>query len=124
MDNGTVISPGMVVNGTVRGKGPFIVQGRVDGRVLLEGDLRVAAKATVQADVEVDVVEVKGSVKGAIKARQSVSLDAGAVVEGTIDAPRVEVDPQARVKARLVMPLNLPRGLKVPAAAKSDPWAS
>lgn len=124
MDNGTVISPGMVVNGTVRGKGPFVVQGRVDGRVLLEGDLRVAAKATVQADVEVDVVEVKGSVKGAIKARQSVSLDAGAVVEGTIDAPRVEIDPQARVKARLVMPLNLPRGVKVPAAATRDPWAS
>jgi|GEM_PF-1251084 len=124
MDNGTLISPGMVVNGTVRGKGPFVVQGRVDGRVLLEGDLRVAAKATVNAEVEVDVVEVKGLVKGGIKARQSVTLDAGAVVEGSIDAPRIEIDPQARVKARLVMPLNLPRGVKVPAAATRDPWAS
>ena len=124
MDNGTVISPGMVVNGTVRGKGPFVVQGRVDGRVLIEGDLRVAAKATVQAEVEVDVAEIKGVVKGAIKARQSVTLDAGAVVEGSIDAPRIEIDPQARVKAKLVMALNLPRGVKVPAAATRDPWAS
>lgn len=124
MDNGTVISPGMVVNGTVRGKGPFIVQGRVDGRVVLEGDLRVAAKGAVQAEVEVDVAEIKGLVKGGIKARQSVTLDAGAQVEGSIDAPRIEIDPQARVKARLVMPLNLPRGVKVPAAATKDPWAS
>ena len=123
MDNGTVISPGMVVNGTVRGKGPFVVQGRVDGRVLIEGDLRVAAKATVQAEVEVDVAEVKGSVKGSIKARQSVSLDAGSQVEGPVEAPRVEIDPQARFKGRLVMPLNLPRGIKVPTQTR-DPWAS
>lgn len=123
MDNGTVISPGMVVNGTVRGKGPLLVQGRVDGRVALDGELRVAAKAAVVADVEVDVADVKGHVKGAIKARSVVSLDAGAQVEGPIEAPRVEIDPNARVKARLVMPLNLPRGIKVPTASR-DPWAS
>lgn len=123
MDNATVISPGMVVDGTVRGKGPLLVQGRVDGRVQLDGDLRVAPKATLEAEIEVDVAEVKGLVKGAIKARQSVSLDAGSQVEGSVDAPRVEIDPQARVKARLVMPLNLPRGLKVPSAAR-DPWAT
>ena len=123
MDNGTVITPGMVVSGTVRGKGPLLVQGRVDGRVVLEGDLRVAPKAAVQAEVEVDVAEVKGQVKGGIKARQSVTLDAGCQVEGPIESPRVEIDPQARVKGRLVMPLSLPRGVKVPAQAR-DPWAS
>jgi len=119
----TVISSGMVVSGTVRGKGPLLVQGRIDGRVLLEGDLRIAAKGTVQADIEVDVAEVKGSVKGTIKARQSVSVEAGAQIDGPIESPRIEIDPQARVKARLVMALNLPRGVKVPTAAR-DPWAS
>ena len=123
MDNGTVITPGMAVNGTVRGKGPLLVQGRVDGRVLLDGDLRVAPKAVVQADVEVDVAEVKGQLKGGIKARQSVTLDAGAQVEGQIEAPRCEIDPGARLKGRLVMPLSLPRGVKVPTQAR-DPWAT
>lgn len=123
MDNGTVISPGMVVNANVRGKGPLLVQGRIDGRVTLDGELRIAPKATVQGEVEVDVAEVKGLVKGGIKARQQVSLDAGAQVEGAIDAPRIEIDPGARVKGRLVMPLNLPRGIKVPTPTR-DPWAS
>lgn len=123
MDNGTVVSPGMVVNGTVRGKGPLLVQGRIDGRVLLEGELRIAPKAALAAEVEVDVAEVKGLVKGSIKARQSVSVDAGAQVEGSIEAPRIEIDPQARIKGRLVMPLSLPRGIKVPTATR-DAWAT
>lgn len=123
MDNGTVISPAMVVSGAVRGKGPLLVQGRVDGRVALEGDLRIAPKAIVQAEVEVDVAEVRGQVKGTLKARQSVSVDAGAQLEGSIEAPRIEIDPQARIKGKLVMPLTLPRGVKVPTPAR-DPWAS
>ena len=44
-------------------------------------------------------------------------------VEGVIEASRVEIDPSARLKGRLVMPLNLPRGLKVPTPTR-DPWAS
>ena len=78
---------------------------------------------TVQAEVEVDVAEVRGLVKGNVKARQSVSVDAGALVEGSIEAPRIEIDPQARVKGKLVMPLALPRGLKV-ATPTRDPWAT
>jgi cytoskeletal protein CcmA (bactofilin family) len=123
MDNGTVITPGMAIQGTVRGKGPLHVQGRVDGRVLLDGEVRVAPRAALSADIEADQVEVKGQVKGAIKARASVSLDAGAQVEGPIDAPRIEIDPAARVKGRLTMPLQLPRGVKAPTTNR-DPWAT
>jgi cytoskeletal protein CcmA (bactofilin family) len=123
MDNGTLISPGMVVAGTVRGKGPLIVQGRIDGRILLDGELRVAPRATVHADVEVDNLDLQGQIKGTVKARQGVTLDGGSQTDGTIESPRIEIDPQARVKGRLVMPLNLPRGIKVPSTAR-DPWAS
>lgn len=125
MDNGntSVVTPGTIVNGTVRGKGPLLVAGRVDGRILIDGELRIAAKALIGADIEADVVEVKGLVKGPIKARSAVTVDAGAQVEGQIEAPRIEIDPAARIKGRLVMPLNLPRGVKAPTATR-DPWAT
>lgn len=121
--NTTVLSPGMIVNGTVRGKGPLLVAGRVDGKVLIDGEVRIAPKAQVGADLEADLVEVKGLVKGPIKARSAVTIDAGAQVEGQIEAPRIEIDPAARVKGRLVMPLNLPRGVKAPSSPR-DPWAT
>ncbi len=121
--NTSVVTPGMIVNGTVRGKGPLLVQGRIDGRVIIDGEVHVAAKANIGADVEADIVEVKGIVKGPIKGRTSVSLEAGAQVEGQIEAPRIEIDPAARVKGRLVMPLQLPRGIKAPTQTR-DPWAT
>jgi cytoskeletal protein CcmA (bactofilin family) len=123
MDNGTVVTPGMAIQGTVRGKGPLVVQGRIDGRVALDGEFRVAPRASVTAEVEADHVDVKGQVKGAIKGRTSVTLDAGAQVEGPIDSPRIEIDPAARVKGRLTMPLQLPRGVKAPTQSR-DPWAT
>lgn len=123
MDNGTVISPGMAVDGTVRGKGPLTVHGRIDGRVQLDGTLRVTQRAAVDGDVEVDTLDLQGHLKGTIKVRQSAVLDGGSQTEGTIEAPSIEIDPQARVKGRLIMPLNLPRGLKAPTSAR-DPWAT
>lgn len=123
MDNGTHIQAGTVVVGTVRGKGPLTVAGRVDGKVFIDGDVRVAARAAVTSDIEADVVEVRGTVKGNVKARQSVTIDAGAQVEGTIEAARVEIDPSARIKGRLTMPLQLPRGVRGPTPAR-DAWGS
>ncbi len=123
MDNGTHIQAGTVVVGTVRGKGPLTVAGRIDGKVFIDGDVRIAARAAVTSDIEADVVEVRGLVKGNIKARQQVVVDAGAQVEGTIEGARIEIDPAARVKGRLVMPLQLPRGVRGPTPAR-DAWST
>jgi cytoskeletal protein CcmA (bactofilin family) len=113
MDHATqIIGPQTTVNGAVRGKGPLAIAGRVDGQVTLEGDCLVMARANVQAVIEADTVEVRGAVKGDIRARAQVLVTANAVVDGLIEAPRVEIDPQARVRARLAMPLQLPRGVR------------
>jgi cytoskeletal protein CcmA (bactofilin family) len=107
-----IIGPQTTVHGTVRGKGPLAIAGRIDGQVSLEGDCLVMARAVVQAGVEADTVEVRGTVKGDVRARGHVIVAANASVEGLIEAPRVEIDPQARVRARLAMPIQLPRGVR------------
>jgi len=124
MDNATLVSPGTTVSGNVRGKGPLTIAGRVDGRVAIEGEVDVLAKGiVVGAELEADLVRVRGSVKTVLKARAAAAFDAGAQVEGEVHAPRLEIDPNARVRARLVMPLALPRGVRVPQATRrDDPW--
>ena len=126
MDNGTLISAGTVVSGVLRGKGPLAIAGRVEGRVTIEGDVDVVAKGFVGSEIEADFVRVRGSSKGVLKARQQATIEAGAQVEGDVHAPRIEIDPQARVKARLHMPLALPRGVRVPpnVTRREDPWNS
>jgi len=118
----TVVSPGIVIAGSVTGKGPLAVSGRVDGRITVEGDVRIAQKARVVASIAADTVEVAGAVQGDVKATTAILLAPGAQVEGTVDAKRVEIDPQARIKGRLVMPITLPRGVKPPQTRSSSGW--
>ena len=123
MDNlVTVVSPGTLIAGKVTGKGPIAVSGRVDGRITVEGEVQVAAKARLVADISADTIAVAGSIKGNITAVIAIALDAGAQVEGTIEAKRVDIDPQARIKGRLVMPLTLPRGIKVREPRNKSGW--
>lgn len=125
MDNATLVSAGTTVSGNVRGKGPLTIAGRVEGRVSIEGEVDVLPKGYAGSDIEADLVRVRGSVKAVVKARSAVALDAGSQVEGEVHAPRLEIDPNARVRARLVMPLSLPRGVRVPQATRrDDPWNS
>lgn len=123
MDNVvTVVSPGIVIAGSVSGKGPVTVSGRVEGRITVDSDVQVTQKARLTADITADTVAVSGTVKGDVKAATSVILAAGAQVEGAVDAKRVEIDPQARLKGRLVMPITLPRGVKAPQVRSSSDW--
>jgi cytoskeletal protein CcmA (bactofilin family) len=120
MDHAAQIGSQTLVSGSIRGKGPLAIAGRVDGTVHLEGDCLVMGKAVVNAGIEAESVEVRGAVKGDIKARAHVVVAANAQVDGVIDAPRIEIDPQARVRGRLQMALQLPRGLRV--RESRDPW--
>lgn len=122
MDNVTVVSPGILITGTVTGTGPIAVGGRVDGRIAVAGEVQVTQKGRLVADVAADTVVVAGSIKGNIKAVSAVALGPGAQVEGAIESKHVDVDPQARLKGRLVMPLTLPRGLKVPSGSNTKSW--
>ncbi|MCB9733086.1 MAG: polymer-forming cytoskeletal protein [Deltaproteobacteria bacterium] len=123
MENVTIVSAGVRVSGTITGKGPLAVAGRVDGHVAVEGEVQVGPRARVEAEVNADLVAVAGFVKGTVKATTAVALMAGGQVEGTIDCKRVDIDPQARLKGRLVMPLTLPRGIKgAPTSSDNGGW--
>jgi len=121
LDNAAQIGSQTAIIGNIVGKGPLAIAGRIDGTVTLDGDCLVMGKATVNATITADTIEVRGAVKGDLKARAQVVVTANAQIDGTIEATRIDIDPQARVKGRLVMPLQLPRGVR--AKDTRDPWA-
>lgn len=116
MDNATVISAGIQVTGAIQGSGPLTIAGKVDGRVVLTGDVQVLDGAQVNASVEADRVAVNGMVRGNLKANEAVALQSNAKVEGEITCAKVEINPSAQLRGKLNMPVELPRG----AAAGAD----
>lgn len=87
----TIIGPTVLVRGAIRGSDDLVVEGGVEGRIELEGNLDISARGYVRASLHARRVRVAGVVWGDIVATQGVEICAGARVIGDIRAPRVRI---------------------------------
>jgi cytoskeletal protein CcmA (bactofilin family) len=72
------------------------VNGHIAGRVSSEkGTLIIDAAAQVDADIDVGVAVVAGTVNGDVIARERVELGLGAVINGNISTPLLSIKPGA-----------------------------
>jgi cytoskeletal protein CcmA (bactofilin family) len=106
-----VLGPHIAVRGTLSGEEDLVVEGRLEGQVTLSGHLIVAETGDVEADLDVDSVEVHGQVRGDITASRSITIQKGAEVTGNVKAPRVIINDGARFEGAVDMEIDLPDGL-------------
>ena len=106
-----VLGPHIAVRGTLTGEEDLVVEGRLEGHVTLSGHLIIAQTGDVEADLDVDSVEVHGQVRGDITAARSITIQKGAEVTGNVKAPRVIINDGARFEGPVEMELELPEGL-------------
>jgi len=109
-----VIGKTVTVRGTVSGGEDLVVEGRVEGTIALERSLLIEPAATVEADVEVGDLTLRGALRGEVRASGGVTIVAGARFDGTLQAPRVVIEEGATFTGRLEMDLDLPPGVTGP----------
>ncbi len=85
----SVIGPGMEIVGEVRGRGDVQVEGRIEGKIELDGQVRVSSRGRLAGDVVVDRLVVAGEVEGSITARDSTELLEGCRVDADVQSPRL-----------------------------------
>ncbi len=107
-----VIGPEIAVRGTLSGEEDLIVEGRIEGRVSLNGHLVVASGGELEADLEVDSIEVHGQVRGDISAARAITIEKGAHVTGNVRAPRVIIHDGAHFDGAVEMDVQLPDDLR------------
>jgi cytoskeletal protein CcmA (bactofilin family) len=112
--NGTYFGPNVVIDGTVSGSEPVIVEGTIKGRINVTSDLRIGTKARVEATVHAKNVTIEGKLTGDVSADDRVELVASATVDGNIKAPKIIVAEGARFRGAVDM------GSARPAATKSS----
>src|SRR5262245_20459510 len=88
----TVIGPGTHLESGLRTKDDLEIHGRVDGAVVGEAAVLLAAGAEVGGDVWGTEVTIGCSLGHNVHATRSVRLLASAEVQGDIVAPRIVVD--------------------------------
>jgi cytoskeletal protein CcmA (bactofilin family) len=101
MEGISTIGPGAVLRGSIHGDGDVEIHGRVDGTVVVTGELVIAETAIARSDLSGRRVVVRGVVVGNISAKEAVVLEAGARVVGDLGAPQVGIRPGALVRGNV-----------------------
>lgn len=115
---GTFLGPNVVIDGTVGGSEPVMIEGTVKGKIALSADLRIGTKARVEATVHARNVTIEGKLTGDVSADDRVELIATATVDGNIKAPRIVVAEGARFRGSVDMGSARPRDGEQPASSK------
>lgn len=110
----SVIGPHTRVQGELLGDEDVLVEGRVEGRVLLAREFRVAPGGVVVADVHAGTVVIAGEVIGDVSATERVEILPSGSLEGNIRAPKVAVGEGARFRGSVDMSVGAGPGGDAP----------
>jgi cytoskeletal protein CcmA (bactofilin family) len=101
------------IKGEIIAKEDLHFQGQIEGTISVpEHTLIVGPQARLEADVQARAVVVAGMLSGSVSAQERFELQAQGTLEGTVEAPRVQIADGAMLHAKVEMP---PR--KTPPAA-------
>jgi cytoskeletal protein CcmA (bactofilin family) len=101
MSQVSVIAEGTIVRGSVEGEGSLELLGRVEGDVVMSGDVTVGEAAQVLGSISGGKISVHGAVQGDLRGREAVLLEPGARVVGDLSAPRIGVAGGALVRGNV-----------------------
>ncbi len=99
----TIIGSSIIIDGEISGDEDLVIQGTVKGKISLKESLYVEASGVVEADIEVQNVDIAGRVTGNIAATDKVELKADCRVVGDVRAPRILIADGASFKGNVDM---------------------
>ncbi len=87
----TVIGSGTVFIGNMRGFGPFVISGAVQGDGELLGDLSLAVGATWLGNIRAQRAIVAGQIVGSLEVADKLEIGRTAVIRGRVAARTVAI---------------------------------
>ncbi len=103
MEEVTIISSGVVIEGKVSSNGNVRVDGTVKGDIVAQGNLTVGEHGTIQGQLTGDVVSIGGKVEGTVNAKDKLVLESKAVLKGDLITKILVVEAGAMFEGRSSM---------------------
>ena len=98
------IGPSISIRGDVTGSEDLLIQGKIDGSVMLEKhSVSVGSEGRVNANITGRVITIEGVVEGDLTAQEQIVLRGSAQVQGDIKAPRVVLEDGATFRGLVDM---------------------
>lgn len=92
----TLIAAECQITGSITINGNARIDGKIEGRVCVTGDLIIGASALLTAEIEANTVTIAGEVHGNIKTTDLLELNSTARLFGDISTQQFKVDQGAQ----------------------------
>jgi len=100
---GTVIGPGLSIEGELTSQEEVVVQGTLRGTLTAKDAVSVAPGGAVEADIEAVSLSVGGNVTGNVTVTERVDIQAGGRLIGDVKASRLTIADGASFKGNVDM---------------------
>ena len=102
-DFDTILSPDIDFSGTLNFEKPFLIRGKVSGKIIARGLLVIDEEAVVDADINTSRVIIRGFVKGNITSTEKVEVTVTGKLEGNVSAPEIFMETGCLFNGRCTM---------------------
>ena len=102
-DFDTILSQDIDFSGILNFEKPFLIRGKLSGRITAQGLLVVDEEAVVEADISAPRVIIRGSVKGDIRAAEKVEVTVTGKLTGNVTAPEILMETGCVFNGRCTM---------------------
>jgi cytoskeletal protein CcmA (bactofilin family) len=93
--SGALLSRGVSIKGLVRFRNELHIDGEVEGTINSTGTLTLGEHALIRGKIRTKSVKVRGTVEGEVFVTERCELQAGCMMLGDLEAPRLMVDENA-----------------------------
>ncbi|MDD2510581.1 MAG: polymer-forming cytoskeletal protein [Syntrophomonas sp.] len=88
----SLISHGVLVKGEIRSSGSIRIDGNVEGRVDVKGDLIVGEKGKIKGEILADNLILAGKIEGNIEARGRLEITATGSITGDASCSLISIE--------------------------------
>ena len=101
--NRSQISLGCEVEGDIKCKGDFRIDGKLKGNIYTEGKLVLGEKGVIQGEIKSIRLEVLGKIKGHVDVRDMLIIKSGAEVIANVVVEKLLVEENAFFSGKCIM---------------------
>ena len=99
----TIVEDDITFTGSIKMKKPFMIRGKVSGKIDAESDLVIDSNAVVEADINASRVLVRGKVKGNVYGEKLIFVTSTGSLYGDITTQKVVLEPGSEFTGKCTM---------------------
>src|SRR5579872_7627133 len=117
----SLIGAGTTMKGDITSNGDLRIDGTLVGNINCTAKVVIGANGNVQGDIHGQQADIMGKVTGTIKVKDLLMLKGGSVVNGNIEAAKLQIEPTANFNGECHMTAPAAPATATSSKSSSDP---